>query len=86
MSTALALVKAEPERQTYLLIGDLAFLHDVNALIATRYQPCDITVIVMNNDGGGIFSYLSQSTVKEYYEDLFGTPTALTFEQVAQDV
>ncbi len=36
----------------------------------------------MNNDGGGIFSYLPQSTVEEHYEDLFGTPTALTFEQV----
>jgi len=39
---------------------------------------------VFNNDGGGIFSYLAQSTVKEYYEDLFGTPTALQFRDVAK--
>ncbi len=83
MSTAIGFSKGRIDRQMFLLIGDLAFLHDVNALIATRYQPCNITVIVLNNDGGGIFSYLSQSTVKEYYEDLFGTPTALQFEQVA---
>ena len=43
-----------------------------------------MTVIVLNNDGGGIFSYLSQATVKEYYEDLFGTPTALQFHDVAR--
>lgn len=84
MSTALGFSKARENREMFLLIGDLAFLHDVNALIATRYQQCKITVIVLNNDGGGIFSYLSQSTVKEYYEDLFGTPTALQFGEVAK--
>ncbi len=83
MSTAIGFSQGRIDRNMYLLIGDLAFLHDVNALIATRYQSCKITVVVLNNDGGGIFSYLPQSTVKEYYEDLFGTPTALQFEQVA---
>ena len=80
-STALGFSVAH-NRPTYLLIGDLAFLHDANAFVASRYQNTDLTVIVMNNDGGGIFSYLPQSTVEEHYEDLFGTPTALTFEQV----
>lgn len=84
MSTAIGFSQARPEREMYLLIGDLAMLHDVNALIATRYQPCKINIVVFNNDGGGIFSYLSQSTVEEYYEDLFGTPTALQFEEVAK--
>lgn len=83
MSTSIGFSKGRNGRNMFLLIGDLAFLHDVNALIATRYQPCHITVIVLNNDGGGIFSYLAQSTVQEYYEDLFGTPTALQFEEVA---
>lgn len=71
-------------RETYLLIGDLAFLHDINGLIASRYQECNLTIIVMNNDGGGIFSYLPQSTVEAHYEDLFGTPTSLEFNDVAQ--
>lgn len=37
----------------------------------------------MNNDGGGIFSYLPQASVERHYEDLFGTPTGLTFEHLA---
>ncbi|MER2000214.1 MAG: 2-succinyl-5-enolpyruvyl-6-hydroxy-3-cyclohexene-1-carboxylic-acid synthase, partial [Lysinibacillus sp.] len=68
---------------TYLVIGDLATLHDMSGLLATRYQQIDCTIIVMNNDGGGIFSYLPQSKVEAHYEDLFGTPTALGFEQLA---
>ncbi|MEK5186017.1 2-succinyl-5-enolpyruvyl-6-hydroxy-3-cyclohexene-1-carboxylic-acid synthase [Solibacillus sp. FSL W7-1324] len=83
-STALGFSNGRKNRKTYLLIGDLAFLHDANAFVASRYQECDLTVLVMNNDGGGIFSYLPQSKVEEHYEDLFGTPTALTFEQMAK--
>lgn len=37
----------------------------------------------MNNDGGGIFSYLPQASVPQHYEELFGTPTGLTMEQIA---
>lgn len=70
-------------RNTVLVIGDLAFLHDTSGLLATRYQHCDIDIVVMNNDGGGIFSYLPQASVPQHYEELFGTPTALTFEHVA---
>ncbi|MEB2280831.1 2-succinyl-5-enolpyruvyl-6-hydroxy-3-cyclohexene-1-carboxylic-acid synthase [Lysinibacillus xylanilyticus] len=82
VSTAMGFSQGN-NRESYLLIGDLAFLHDVNGLIASRYQECNLTIIVMNNDGGGIFSYLPQSTVKAHYEDLFGTPTALKFHDIA---
>lgn len=82
VSTAFGLQYAS-KRDTYLLIGDLSFLHDSNGLIASRYQESDLTIVVMNNDGGGIFSYLAQSTVEAHYEQLFGTPTALKFEQLA---
>ncbi|MFJ6207963.1 2-succinyl-5-enolpyruvyl-6-hydroxy-3-cyclohexene-1-carboxylic-acid synthase [Lysinibacillus sp. NPDC092081] len=82
VSTAMGFSQGN-NRETYLLIGDLAFLHDVNGLIASRYQDCNLTIIVMNNDGGGIFSYLPQSTVEAHYEDLFGTPTALKFRDIA---
>jgi 2-succinyl-5-enolpyruvyl-6-hydroxy-3-cyclohexene-1-carboxylate synthase len=84
ISTAFGFSAANPSRPTYLLIGDLAFLHDSNAFVATRYQPVNLHVIVMNNDGGGIFSYLPQAKVEAHYEELFGTPTALTFEHLAQ--
>ena len=64
ISTALGFSQGQPERQTYLLIGDLAFLHDVMHLLQHVIRHCDLTIIVMNNDGGGIFSYLPQSTVE----------------------
>ncbi len=83
MSTALGYSAASPARHCYLLIGDLAFLHDSNAFVASRYQQLEMTVVVMNNDGGGIFSYLPQASVERHYEDLFGTPTGLTFEHLA---
>ncbi|HWI47393.1 MAG TPA: 2-succinyl-5-enolpyruvyl-6-hydroxy-3-cyclohexene-1-carboxylic-acid synthase [Rummeliibacillus sp.] len=83
VSTAIG-TQLATKRDSYLLIGDLAFLHDSNGLIATRYQRCDITIVVMNNDGGGIFSYLSQSTVEEHYEELFGTPSGLQFADLAK--
>ena len=70
-------------RELYLLIGDLSFLHDSNGLIASRYQDVNLTVVVMNNDGGGIFSYLAQSTVEAHFEQLFGTATGLTFDHLA---
>lgn len=82
VSSALG-VQAALNRPGYLLIGDLAFLHDLNGLIVTRFQPADMTIIVMNNDGGGIFSYLSQSTETNYFEHLFGTPTGLEFSHIA---
>ncbi|MCM3317080.1 2-succinyl-5-enolpyruvyl-6-hydroxy-3-cyclohexene-1-carboxylic-acid synthase [Rummeliibacillus stabekisii] len=83
VSTAIG-TQLATKRDTYLLIGDLAFLHDSNGLIATRYQACDITIVIMNNDGGGIFSYLSQSTVEQHYEELFGTPSGLQFADLAK--
>ncbi|MEK3937559.1 2-succinyl-5-enolpyruvyl-6-hydroxy-3-cyclohexene-1-carboxylic-acid synthase [Sporosarcina sp. FSL W7-1349] len=76
-------VQETRKRPTWLLIGDLSFLHDVNGLIITRFQETDLTIVIMNNDGGGIFSYLSQSQVSQHFEQLFGTPTGLTFNHIA---
>lgn len=82
VSTALGFSQGNG-RNTVLVIGDLAFLHDTSGLLATRYQQCDLDIVVMNNDGGGIFSYLPQAKVPQHYEELFGTPTALTMEHIA---
>nr|WP_316046182.1 thiamine pyrophosphate-binding protein [Planococcus glaciei] len=83
VSTAFG-VQAAAKRPTYLLIGDLSFLHDMNGLIASKMQETDLTIVVMNNDGGGIFSYLPQSEEERYFEDLFGTPTGMNFEDAAR--
>jgi 2-succinyl-5-enolpyruvyl-6-hydroxy-3-cyclohexene-1-carboxylate synthase len=56
------------------VLGDLAFLHDVTGLIQREDINC--TFIVINNDGGGIFSTLPQRGV-EGFETVFGTPHGL---------
>ncbi len=63
-------------RPTTVLIGDVAFLHDSTALIALAERDIDLRIVVVDNDGGGIFSFLPQATqlADETYEQLFGTP------------
>jgi 2-succinyl-5-enolpyruvyl-6-hydroxy-3-cyclohexene-1-carboxylate synthase len=58
------------------LIGDVAFLHDTNGLLGLAARDLDLLVVVVDNDGGGIFSFLPQAQVVgvERFEQLFGTP------------
>jgi 2-succinyl-5-enolpyruvyl-6-hydroxy-3-cyclohexene-1-carboxylate synthase len=62
---------------TYLLAGDLAVLHDLTALAAAARLQIPATVIAVNNDGGGIFSFLPQVEYPEHFERHFGTPHGL---------
>jgi 2-succinyl-5-enolpyruvyl-6-hydroxy-3-cyclohexene-1-carboxylate synthase len=64
-----------------LVVGDLSFLHDLNALVAARLHGLSATIVLVDNDGGGIFSFLPQATTDDaevglpaHYEELFGTP------------
>lgn len=61
---------------TTLLIGDVAFLHDSSSLTALAGRPIDLTIVIVDNDGGGIFSFLPQasSVPPATFETLFGTP------------
>ncbi|MCB1255864.1 MAG: 2-succinyl-5-enolpyruvyl-6-hydroxy-3-cyclohexene-1-carboxylic-acid synthase [Microthrixaceae bacterium] len=61
---------------TALLIGDLAFLHDSNALIGLRNRNLNLLIVVLDNNGGGIFSMLpvSEQVDSGTFESLFGTP------------
>jgi 2-succinyl-5-enolpyruvyl-6-hydroxy-3-cyclohexene-1-carboxylate synthase len=57
------------------LLGDLAFLHDLPGLVLGPAEPRpDLTLVVVNNDGGGIFSLLEQAELGEPFERVFGTP------------
>lgn len=83
VSTAIG-VREATMRPVTLVIGDLSFYHDLNGLLACKTLKIPLTVILINNDGGGIFSFLPQSTEKLYFETLFGTPTGLDFEHAAK--
>ncbi len=69
---------------TVLVIGDLSFYHDLNGLLAARLHGLDLTIVLINNDGGGIFSFLSQASYPEHFEQFFGTPTGLDFAPAVQ--
>jgi len=75
-STAVGLALVDPLRPTALLIGDIAFLHDTNALLALARRSVNLTIVVVDNDGGAIFSFLPQrnALTAERFEQLFGTP------------
>jgi 2-succinyl-5-enolpyruvyl-6-hydroxy-3-cyclohexene-1-carboxylate synthase len=66
-------------KPTVLVLGDLSFFHDLNGLLAARLHQLNLTIILINNDGGGIFSFLPQAAYPEHFEQLFGTPTGLDF-------
>jgi 2-succinyl-5-enolpyruvyl-6-hydroxy-3-cyclohexene-1-carboxylate synthase len=82
VSTALGI--AASGRRTFALLGDLAFLHDVSGLVNLPAVPC--TFIVLDNGGGGIFSFLPQAEAlePERFELLFGTPPSSDVGDVAR--
>jgi len=74
--TSTAVGVAATGGRTALLIGDLAFLHDANGLLGLASSGLDLTVVVVDNRGGAIFSFLPQQTSlpAARFEQLFGTP------------
>jgi 2-succinyl-5-enolpyruvyl-6-hydroxy-3-cyclohexene-1-carboxylate synthase len=59
------------------LVGDLSFLHDTNGLL-TKPTP-NLVLVLVNNSGGGIFSFLPQANYPEHFEQIFGTPSGVDF-------
>lgn len=64
------------DRPVVVLCGDIAFLHDVGSLNGLDGRAVDLTVVVVDNDGGGIFHFLPQAEVLDgsTFEEAFGTP------------
>lgn len=83
VSTALGLAAAA-RRPVTALLGDITFYHDMNGLLAVRqHQLNNLTFVVINNDGGGIFHRLPVAQLEPPFTELFLTPHGLTFQAAA---
>lgn len=69
-------------RPMVLICGDLAFYHDLNGLLAAKKYNISLTVILLNNDGGGIFDLLPISKYENIFEEFFGTSHGLDFAPI----
>jgi 2-succinyl-5-enolpyruvyl-6-hydroxy-3-cyclohexene-1-carboxylate synthase len=85
VSTAVGIALSS-KAPTALLIGDIAVLHDSNGLLNLVKRDVLMKIIVVDNEGGGIFSFLPQAEAMEsaQFEQLFGTPHSVDFESLAK--
>jgi 2-succinyl-5-enolpyruvyl-6-hydroxy-3-cyclohexene-1-carboxylate synthase len=81
ISTALGI--ASQRKETIAVLGDLGFLHDLTGLI--HKEQINLKILVINNDGGGIFSTLAQRGV-DGFDEVFGTPHGLDIAAIAQSM
>ncbi|MCK5124772.1 MAG: 2-succinyl-5-enolpyruvyl-6-hydroxy-3-cyclohexene-1-carboxylic-acid synthase [candidate division Zixibacteria bacterium] len=72
------------ERPVTILIGDLAFLHDIGSLRLVSEAEKPVIIIVINNNGGGIFSFLPIAKHEKVFEEYFGTPQKIDCQAAAQ--
>jgi len=84
VSTGLGAAAAAPGMPTVVLLGDLSLYHDMNGLWAARRHGLRATIVVLDNDGGGIFGFLPQAEHPDVFEELFGTPLGLRMADVAR--
>jgi 2-succinyl-5-enolpyruvyl-6-hydroxy-3-cyclohexene-1-carboxylate synthase len=82
ISTALG-VSAASQRPTAALLGDLALLHDLSGLVLARRHRIPLTLVVPNNDGGGIFSFLPIAEFPQHFEELFAAPQGIDLAHCA---
>jgi 2-succinyl-5-enolpyruvyl-6-hydroxy-3-cyclohexene-1-carboxylate synthase len=84
VSTAVGAALAQPQKNVVLIVGDLSFLYDKNALW-NNYLPNNLKIIVLNNFGGNIFGMIEGPKNQPELETYFYTPHAQTFKNTAQD-
>ncbi|QXD22737.1 2-succinyl-5-enolpyruvyl-6-hydroxy-3-cyclohexene-1-carboxylic-acid synthase [Opitutia bacterium ISCC 51] len=84
LSTALGI--AHDNQSSVLLTGDLAFLHDSNGLLIRPKLKGHLTVILINNRGGGIFNHLPVASFEPPFEDFFATPQEVDFKKCVEGI
>jgi 2-succinyl-5-enolpyruvyl-6-hydroxy-3-cyclohexene-1-carboxylate synthase len=84
VSTVLGAAAADASRPVIGVCGDLSFYHDLNGLLAARRHAVRALLLVLNNDGGGIFDHLPIAAHRDGYEEQFATPHGLDFRHVAE--
>jgi 2-succinyl-5-enolpyruvyl-6-hydroxy-3-cyclohexene-1-carboxylate synthase len=76
-------VAAASSGRVVLLTGDVALAHDIGGLLAARRLDLALTIVLLNNDGGGIFHFLPVATQADAFEEHVATPHGLDFAQAA---
>ncbi|MGH8002575.1 MAG: 2-succinyl-5-enolpyruvyl-6-hydroxy-3-cyclohexene-1-carboxylate synthase, partial [Brasilonema sp.] len=80
LSTALGI--AHRQQSSVMLTGDLALLHDTNGFLMRNKFVGHLTIVLINNNGGGIFEMLSISKFEPPFEEFFATPQDIDFAQL----
>ncbi|MEM9771894.1 MAG: 2-succinyl-5-enolpyruvyl-6-hydroxy-3-cyclohexene-1-carboxylic-acid synthase [Cyanobacteria bacterium P01_D01_bin.73] len=84
LSTAMGIAHANPEQLTVMLTGDLALLYDTNGFLGRSHFKGNLTIILVNNNGGGIFEMLPISEFNPPFEEFFATPQNIDFAKLSQ--
>ena len=84
ISTALGLGHRRKEHPLVALVGDITLYHDMNGLLAIRRLGIPVTIVLLNNNGGGIFRRLPVHAIEPEFTDLFLTPHDLDFSHAAR--
>ncbi|MCY3719010.1 MAG: 2-succinyl-5-enolpyruvyl-6-hydroxy-3-cyclohexene-1-carboxylic-acid synthase [Anaerolineaceae bacterium] len=84
ISTALGLGHGRARHPLVALVGDITFYHDMNGLLAIRRLGLAATIVLLNNNGGGIFRRLPVHALEPEFTDLFLTPHGLEFSHAAR--
>ena len=66
-----------------LLVGDVALAHDIGGLLSARRLGLTLTIVLLNNDGGGIFNFLPVAREEDAFEEHVATPHGLDFSRAA---
>jgi 2-succinyl-5-enolpyruvyl-6-hydroxy-3-cyclohexene-1-carboxylate synthase len=84
VSSGLGVATGRDPWPTVLLLGDLSLYHDMNGLWALQRHGIRATLVVCDNNGGGVFNFLPQAQHQDVFEEIFATPLGLDLSQVAR--